>query len=69
VISWLRVLVSRLNALFRKGRLKQKLDEELRSHLKRQVEENISAAATTIPCDYTKLESHISHLPRLDGGS
>jgi hypothetical protein len=37
----LRVLVSRVIALFRKGRLEQKLDKELRSHLERQVEENI----------------------------
>ena len=37
----LRVLVSRVIALFRNGRLEQKLDKELRSHLERQVEENM----------------------------
>ncbi len=32
-MTWLRVLVSRLKALFRKSRLDCELDEELRSHL------------------------------------
>ena len=40
-MTWLRVLRSRLAALFRKGRLEQELDEELRSHLEMLVEENL----------------------------
>ena len=32
-MTWLRILKSRLAALFRKDRLEQELDEELRSHL------------------------------------
>src|SRR5881409_2114345 len=40
-MTWLRVLVLRLTALFRKGRLEQELDEELRSHLELQVDENV----------------------------
>lgn len=37
----LRVLVSRLIGFFRKGRLEQELDDELRSHLEMQAEENV----------------------------
>src|SRR5437867_7737522 len=33
MMIWLRVAVSRLIGLFRKGRLEQQLDEELRSHV------------------------------------
>lgn len=40
-MTWLRILASRFIALFRKGRLEQELDEELRSHLDMLVEENL----------------------------
>src|SRR6059036_1390937 len=39
-MTWLRVLKSRLAALFRKDRLERELREELRSHLEMLVEEN-----------------------------
>src|SRR5204863_10175821 len=39
-MTWLRILKSRLAALFRKDRREQELDEELRSHLEMLVEEN-----------------------------
>ena len=40
-MTWLRVLVLRLTALFHKARLEQELDEELCSHLEMLVEENV----------------------------
>jgi putative ABC transport system permease protein len=40
-MTWLRIFASRLAALFRKGRLEQELDEELRSHLEMLVKENM----------------------------
>ncbi len=40
-MTWLRVLASRLVALFRRGRVEQELDEEVRSHLEMLVEENL----------------------------
>ena len=39
-MTWLRILKSRLAALFRKDRLERELGEELRSHLEMLVEEN-----------------------------
>ena len=40
-MTWLRVLVSRLVALFREERLERDLDEEVRSHLEMLTEENL----------------------------
>jgi hypothetical protein len=40
-MAGLRVFASRFGALFRKGRVEQELDEELRSHLEMLVEENL----------------------------
>jgi hypothetical protein len=40
-MTWLRVLVSRVRELFRKGRLEQELNDELRSHLEMVIEENL----------------------------
>jgi len=45
-MTWLRVLKSRLVALFRKTRLERQLDEELNSHLEMLVEENGARGAT-----------------------
>jgi len=41
MMTQLRVFVSRFRGMFQKGRLEQELDEELRSHLDMQIEENI----------------------------
>jgi macrolide transport system ATP-binding/permease protein len=38
---WLRVFVNRLCGLFLKRKLEQELDEEIRSHLEMQIEENL----------------------------
>src|SRR5438093_913008 len=40
-MTWLRIALSRFAALFRKGRLDEELDEELRAHLEILVEENL----------------------------
>jgi putative ABC transport system permease protein len=56
-MTWRRVLVSRLIALFRKGRLEQELDEELRSHLEMQVGENIRKGMSPHEARYAALRS------------
>lgn len=40
-MTWLRILITRFIALFRKGRLERELDEELRAHLEMLIEENL----------------------------
>src|SRR3989454_3140907 len=55
--SWLRVLVLRLMALFRKGRLEQDLDEELSSHLGMLVEENRRKGMSFEEARYAALRS------------
>ncbi len=39
---WIRVASLRLRSLFRSGRVERELDEELRDHLDRQIEQNIT---------------------------
>jgi transcriptional regulator len=56
-MTWLRVFVSRLIALFRNGRLEQELDEELRSHLEMQVGENIRSGMPRHEARYAALRS------------
>ena len=46
MMTQLRVLVSRCWGMFQKGRSEQELDEELRSHLDMQIEENIRKGMT-----------------------
>jgi predicted permease len=50
-------LVLRLMALFRKGRLEQELNEELRSHLEMQVEENVRKGMSREEARYAALRS------------
>ena len=56
-MTWLRGLVLRLIALFRKERLEQELDEELRSHLEMQVEENVLKGMSPQDARYSALRS------------
>ena len=56
-MTWLRVLKSRLAALLRKGRLEQELDEELRSHLEMQVEENVRKGMSPQEARYAAMRS------------
>src|SRR6266516_2247390 len=55
--TWLRVLVLRLMALFRKGRLEHDLDEELSSHLGMLVEENVRKGMSREEARYAALRS------------
>src|SRR5436853_6656291 len=41
-MRWLDALTMRLRSLFRRGRVEDELDAELRFHLERQVEENLA---------------------------
>src|SRR6266508_4651288 len=56
-MTWLRVLGSRLLTLFRKGRLEQELDEEVRSHLDMQIEESIRQGMSPQEARYAALHS------------
>jgi hypothetical protein len=53
----LRVLLSRLIGLFRKGRLEQELDHELSFHLDMQVEENVRKGMSREEARYAALRS------------
>jgi len=46
-MSWLRSIIGRLSALFRKGRLDADLDDELRFHLEMEEQENIRNGMST----------------------
>src|SRR5688572_5542031 len=56
-MTWLRVLVLRLTALFRYGRLEQELDQELRTHLEMEVEENVRRGMSSKQARYAALRS------------
>src|SRR5688572_18030392 len=53
----LRVVVSRLIGMFRKRRLEQQLDEELRSHVEMQVEDNLRKGMSAQEARYAALRS------------
>jgi hypothetical protein len=56
-MTWLRVLASRLAALFCRGRLEQELDEEVRSHLEMVIEENQRKGISPEEARYAALHS------------
>ena len=54
---WLRILLSRFTALFRKKGLEQRLEEELKSHLEMLVEENLKKGMGAKDARYAALRS------------
>jgi putative ABC transport system permease protein len=56
-MTWLRILISRFIALFRKRRLEQELDEELRAHLEMLIEENRRKGLSRAEARYAALRS------------
>ena len=54
---WLRILLSRFTALFRKKGLEQRLEEELKSHLEMLAEENLKKGMTAEEAHYAALRS------------
>ena len=54
---WLRILLSRFTALFRKKGLEQCLEEELKSHLEMLVEENLKKGTGAKDARYAALRS------------
>ena len=56
-MSWLSASMRRLMALFRKERLEEELDEELRSHLEMLVEENLRKGICPEDARYIALRS------------
>jgi predicted permease len=56
-MAWLRVLTTRLAALFRKQPLEKQLDEELRAHLDMLVDENVRRGMSSEEARYAALRS------------
>ncbi len=56
-MGWLRVLASRFAALFRKEKLDQELDDELRGHLEMLIEENLRKGMTPQEARYAAVRS------------
>lgn len=54
---WFYTLPLRLRSLFRRGRVEQELDEELRYHLERQVEENLAQGMASEEARYAALRA------------
>ncbi len=54
---WFYTLPLRLRSLFRRARVEQELDEELRYHLKRQIEEHIARGMTPEEARYAALRA------------
>ena len=48
-MRWIHSLLLRLRSLFRRNRTETELDEELRFHLERQIEQNIDARRAARP--------------------
>src|SRR5262247_4804223 len=40
-MTWLRIFIHRMRGLFLKGKLEQELEDEIRSHLEMQIEDNL----------------------------
>ena len=56
-MTWLRILALRWQSLFRKRRLEQELDEELRSHLEMLIEENLRKGMSSEEARYAARRS------------
>src|SRR5258708_7460661 len=54
-MRWTRLFRLRLRSLFRRNRVEQELDEELRYHFDRQVEENLAAGMSPDNARYSAL--------------
>src|SRR6266542_1986534 len=54
---WLYTIPLRLRSLFRRKQVEQELDEELRYHIERQIEENISRGMTPDEARYAALRA------------
>jgi predicted permease len=56
-MTWLRILALRWQSLFRKRRLEEELDEELRSHLEMLIEENLGKGMSSEEARYAARRS------------
>src|SRR5215471_14574142 len=54
---WFYTLPLRLRSLFRRSHVEQELDEELRYHMERQIEENIAKGMTPEEASYAALRA------------
>jgi hypothetical protein len=54
---WFYTIPLRLRSLFRRRQVEQELDEELRYHLDRQIEEHIAKGLTPIEARYAALRA------------
>jgi len=56
-MTWLRQFASRFSALFRKGRLEQEMNDELRAHVEMLFEENVKRGMSPEEARYAALRS------------
>src|SRR5215813_13292113 len=54
---WIYIVPLRLRSLFRRTQVEQELDEELRYHIERQIEENIAKGTTKEDARYAALRA------------
>src|SRR5215813_13500247 len=54
---WFYIVPLRLRSIFRRSQVEQELDEELRYHLERQIEENIAKGMTPEEARYAALRA------------
>src|SRR5215813_3634905 len=54
---WFYIVPLRLRSLLRRGQVEQELDEELRYHLERQIEENLANGMTATEARYAALRA------------
>ncbi|MEN3332202.1 MAG: putative transport system permease protein [Blastocatellia bacterium] len=57
LVRWFYIVPLRLRSLLRRGRVEQELDEELRYHLERQIEENLGKGMTAAEARYAALRA------------
>src|SRR5579859_1221935 len=56
-MTWLKQFASRFSALFRKQRLEQEMNEEMRAHVEMLIEENVRRGMSRENARYTALRS------------
>src|SRR5262247_4080719 len=56
-MTWLRVFIHRLRGLFLRRRLERELDEEIRTHLEMQIEDNLRQGMSPEKARYEALQN------------
>jgi len=56
-VSWLRKIQNRFRALFQKEKLEGQMDDEMRSHIEMQTQENIEAGMKPEEARYARVQT------------